>query len=980
MSPAAFEDLVFALVRREDDRAQQLGPPDAGRDTIIACGDGTELVWQAKHHTAGIDWGKCEESLNAALRERKPREVTFVFPVKMTAPKEQGLEDLRLRYPQVTICRPWTLPDLRAKLAEAHDVRGELIDRAIGVDELHVREVLERAAGRDEAFEAQTAAALTGPVTALGHGEALAQAEARAQSGDLRGGSEEFEVLAVAVRDRMPRVANAMLLQAARLAADDEDRVRAGQLYLRASRSAAVRRDDIAEYAAFRASWLLPEEERWRSLAAMARASWPERPEESVPVLRAAFERVLQTEAADDVLEWALAMCDALAAQDDWGDIAEITERASALLGPVSAVDERLELELERLTASSEVGDDVEAGWRALLLAPVGRTAEGAPLIRARWAMALAREGKGTLAAEQFASAAERWRSTGDAEDELAEAVLSEDVVAQALGAGRRLDQAGRIAVAELRGRGSTPASTADGLVTQGLRAWLSGRGWEARGRLISAWAVHRRAGHLAGSLRVAETLHDLFKAGEEWQDALPWAIRSGLQLAAEAAATELGWAATAAALRPHAPPWERGAMWEAIAAAGTDASDAEITALSDGLLDAAADHETTEHATVQAASAARRALATVLCRVPHPDAARAADEVVFETTHTPFPPRRTIQGLILATYAGVCDACELIAEVFGFTDRAHLAGFGLAVELVSDSAVARAKAVELAEYQFPALLLCAWADLPDLHPAVAARAADVVARSLDGELAGDEILRADDRGRLARWAEPDAQRAVGHALSDELISPSEIGAHRNEAAVGLASLAERLTTETAGELLERVTVDQQLIGTPSTQETMSSHPNPLFARVNMRAPAAHDQVRAVALRAFAALAERACRPDERRNAVASGIRDEDGAVRAEAARLAAPMLDIDLRAHAADDNPLVRAQVLIALATREDLAPDDPGLLANSAPDAPLALRSTVLRIARENPGAHPRLVQALRADPHVYVRAVAHGIETPS
>jgi len=248
-----------------------------------------------------------------------------------------------------------------------------------------------------------------------------------------------------------------MLLQAARLAADDEDRVRAGQLYLRASRSAAVRRDDIAEYAAFRASWLLPEEERWRSLAAMARASWPERPEESVPVLRAAFERVLQTEAADDVLEWALAMCDALAAQDDWGDIAEITERASALLGPVSAVDERLELELERLTASSEVGDDVEAGWRALLLAPVGRTAEGAPLIRARWAMALAREGKGTLAAEQFASAAERWRSTGDAEDELAEAVLSEDVVAQALGAGRRLDQAGRIAVAELRGRGSTP-------------------------------------------------------------------------------------------------------------------------------------------------------------------------------------------------------------------------------------------------------------------------------------------------------------------------------------------------------------------------------------------------------------------------------------------------------------------------------------------------------------------------------------------
>jgi hypothetical protein len=120
MSPGDFEDLVFALVRREDDRARQLGPPDAGRDTIVPCGDGTELVWQAKHHTAGIDWGKCEESLTTALRERRPREVTFVFPVKLTATKEPGLADLRERYRQVIICEPWTLPDLRAKLAEAH--------------------------------------------------------------------------------------------------------------------------------------------------------------------------------------------------------------------------------------------------------------------------------------------------------------------------------------------------------------------------------------------------------------------------------------------------------------------------------------------------------------------------------------------------------------------------------------------------------------------------------------------------------------------------------------------------------------------------------------------------------------------------------------------------------------------------------------------------------------------------------------------
>jgi hypothetical protein len=139
MSASEFEDLVFALVRIEDDRAEQRGPPDAARDTIVRLPEGGELVWQAKHHTSGIDWGKCEESLKTALSERDPREVTFVFPVKLNATKEPGLEDLRKRYPKVKITKPWTLPDLRAKLMTAEDVRRELIDRAIGIDELHVR-------------------------------------------------------------------------------------------------------------------------------------------------------------------------------------------------------------------------------------------------------------------------------------------------------------------------------------------------------------------------------------------------------------------------------------------------------------------------------------------------------------------------------------------------------------------------------------------------------------------------------------------------------------------------------------------------------------------------------------------------------------------------------------------------------------------------------------------------------------------------
>lgn len=74
--------------------------------------------------------------------------------------------------------------------------------------------MLERAAARNEASEEQTAAAMSGPVTALGHGEALADAEARTRAGDLRAASQAFETLAAAIGDRTPRVANAMLLQA----------------------------------------------------------------------------------------------------------------------------------------------------------------------------------------------------------------------------------------------------------------------------------------------------------------------------------------------------------------------------------------------------------------------------------------------------------------------------------------------------------------------------------------------------------------------------------------------------------------------------------------------------------------------------------------------------------------------------------------------------------------------------------------------
>lgn len=127
--------------------------------------------------------------------------------------------------------------------------------------------------------------------------------------------------------------------------------------------------------------------------------------------------------------------------------------------------------------------------------------------------------------------------NASSAEDEIAEAVLSEDVVARQYGAGRRLDQPGLVAVSELRGRDTTPTVLADRRETAGLRAWLEDRGYEARRALTVSWSIHRRAGHLAGALRLAEDLQRLFAGAEDPEQALVWALRSGLTETARKAA-----------------------------------------------------------------------------------------------------------------------------------------------------------------------------------------------------------------------------------------------------------------------------------------------------------------------------------------------------------------------------------------------------------------------------------------------------------
>jgi len=413
------------------------------------------------------------------------------------------------------------------------------------------------------------------------------------------------------------------------------------------SRSAAPRGDSSAEFAAFRASWLLDDNARWRSHAATARAAWPEVPGGSVDVLVDAFERCLDDDDPGGAVEWSSAACEALAAQGDWGRVADIAGRAAEKAGPVAGLGDRLEVELDSLDARAALGDDsFHDGYRQLVLSPAGRSREQAR-IHARWATALARRSRPEEAAEHFRVAADLWQTLGGAEDEIAEAVISEDVVAQQFEVGRRLDHPGRVAVAELRGRDATAAVIADRREAEGLASWLDDRPYDARRALTVSFSIHRRAGHLGGAVRLAERLQRLFDLTDEPEHALVWALRTGRGETSRKLASKLPWATALSRLDVHGPPWESAAAFEVIAGLGADASDEQAAEIVDALLDAAADRTSLTRQGYERGGCARRALAALLCALPDGKFDAAREEVVFETQNTPFPPRDTVLGRV---------------------------------------------------------------------------------------------------------------------------------------------------------------------------------------------------------------------------------------------------------------------------------------------------------------------------------------------
>jgi hypothetical protein len=113
----AFEELCFRLIRIEVPSVSATANPDGGADALLrAPGGGFERAWQAKHHTSGISWQKCRESLDRVIETFDVEWVTFCFPIDLT-------KDLHLRF-DAELCRRH--PDVRVDSWDASQIRARL--------------------------------------------------------------------------------------------------------------------------------------------------------------------------------------------------------------------------------------------------------------------------------------------------------------------------------------------------------------------------------------------------------------------------------------------------------------------------------------------------------------------------------------------------------------------------------------------------------------------------------------------------------------------------------------------------------------------------------------------------------------------------------------------------------------------------------------------------------------------------------------
>jgi hypothetical protein len=165
MSPDRFEQLVLALAQREYPDVRRLKHPDGGADTLRpATSERKAEVWQAKHYPDHINWQKCEDSLDTAIKRWGPSRLIFCFPRDLSQRVESSFESRLVQRKSAKDARVevglWNLSELVRRLDENDDIKR----RFFGQEQESLLAGLERAiqtggrleSGRDLVRRAET--------------------------------------------------------------------------------------------------------------------------------------------------------------------------------------------------------------------------------------------------------------------------------------------------------------------------------------------------------------------------------------------------------------------------------------------------------------------------------------------------------------------------------------------------------------------------------------------------------------------------------------------------------------------------------------------------------------------------------------------------------------------------------------------------------------------------------------------------------
>jgi hypothetical protein len=141
-----FEQLVFELAHREFPDVRRIGAPDAGADTLRpSTPERAAEVWQAKHHTAGINWTECRKSLVAAVDRWSPSRIIFAFPVDLSQGPEKTFQTELVEHPTAVkhgvSIEQWNLSELIRRLAQNPDLRNRFFPETESFREQVVRGV-----------------------------------------------------------------------------------------------------------------------------------------------------------------------------------------------------------------------------------------------------------------------------------------------------------------------------------------------------------------------------------------------------------------------------------------------------------------------------------------------------------------------------------------------------------------------------------------------------------------------------------------------------------------------------------------------------------------------------------------------------------------------------------------------------------------------------------------------------------------------